>query len=56
MTVGAFLRAVEPFFTFEARIPPYEVRRLSLDQIRDHLLWWEAHRGPIEFKPTTPGR
>lgn len=49
MTVGGFLAVVEPFFTFEARLPPTELRRLSLRQVRAHLLWWEANRGSIEI-------
>lgn len=45
---------VEPFFTFEARVPPDALRRLTLRQVRTHLLWWEANRGSIEF--TTLGK
>lgn len=50
MSVGGYLAAVEPLFTFEGRVPPHELRRLSLRQIRAHLLWWEAHRGPLNFE------
>ncbi|MFG1776611.1 hypothetical protein ACGFIG_09300 [Micromonospora sp. NPDC049048] len=53
MSVGGLLAAVGPFFTFEGRVPPHELRRLSLEQIRDHLLWWEANRGPISFEKTS---
>lgn len=55
MSVSGYLRAVEPLFTFEAKVPPYELRRLSLRQIRSHLLWWEAHHGPISFEPSGRG-
>lgn len=37
---------MEPFFTFEARIPPPMLRELSLDQIAEHLLWWNGVHKP----------
>ncbi len=49
LTVDRFLTAVEPLFTFEARIPPAVLRELTARQIRAHLLWYEANRGPLEF-------
>lgn len=52
MTAAGFLTSVEPLFTFEARLPPWELRRMSVRQIRSHLLWWEAQNGPLEFKQT----
>jgi hypothetical protein len=39
---------VEPFFTFTAHIPPCELRRLTVRQIRDHLMWWEDTYGPFD--------
>lgn len=56
MTVAGFLTGVEPWFTFEARVPPAELRRLTVRQVRAHLLWWEANRGGIDFTKTTDRR
>ncbi|MGX4657107.1 hypothetical protein ACWCHM_26160 [Micromonospora sp. SCSIO 07396] len=50
MRVGVYLAAIEPLFTFEAGLPPDRLRQLSVRQIREHLLWYEAHRGPVEFE------
>lgn len=40
---------MEPFFTFEARVPPYELPKLTVRQVRAHLLWWENNHGSLEF-------
>ncbi|MEW2442783.1 hypothetical protein [Micromonospora marina] len=41
--------------TFEAGVPPAQLRRLTVRQIRAHLLWWEANRGPLEWHKTDRG-
>lgn len=37
------MSAVEPFFTFHAHIPPHQLRELTLDQVAEHLDYYEKH-------------
>lgn len=43
--MAEFIADAEPFFTFQARIPPPVLAQLSLDQIAAHLSWWNAANG-----------